>query len=201
MEVATGNLSNPSSGYTDLAVIQGAGRGSTAAARGGDRTRHCCQKRCPSVWPCSPEGSCQSSRKAGSGSLPPSKSHVRVSALDHSKLSTLLPRGPLPKLPSSSCLPPPGPAGCGSVGHPCVGKSGPAAAPSGSQAALLSSSVLPASRSPGCPVPGMSRLWHRPRPLLQLACLQATVPPSYASECFLTHILKFNVLCVSKSMY
>ena len=155
-------------------------------------TAHNSAARSPSVWPCSPEGSSQSSRKAASGSLPPSKSHVRVSALDHSKLSTPLPRGPLPKLPPSSCLPPPGPTGCGSVGRPCVGKSGPTAAPSGSQAALLSS-TLPASRSPGHTVPGMSRLWHHPRPLFQLACLQATFSPSYVSECFLTHILKFNV--------
>ena len=74
-------------------MIQGAGRGSIAAPRGGDRTQQCCQKRCPSVWPCSPEGSSQSSRKAASGSLPPSRSHVRVSALGHSKLSTRSPEG------------------------------------------------------------------------------------------------------------
>ena len=42
---------------------------------------------------------------------------------------------------------------------------------------------------------------HLTCPLLQLACLQATLPPSYTSECFLTPILKFDVLCMSKSMY
>ena len=121
-------------------------------------TAHCCRKRCTSVGSCLPEESSQSSGRVVSGSRPPSKSHVKVSASDHRMLSPCLslPRRPLPGFPPFQ------PAGCGSVERPRVGESGPAARPPGSQAALL---PLRAA------VPRMAWLCHRTPPVLQLACL------------------------------
>ena len=160
--------------------------------------------------PCLPEGSSQSSRKAVSGSLSHSKYLVRVSALDHSKLSAPLPKGlSLSRAPLAS-HPPQAPLDVAVWGALVWAR---AALQPRHQDPRLPSSPHQCCRLPGAQVAlfpgchGCRPLTCPPHvapityPLLQLACLQATFPPSYTSECFLPRILKFNVLCMSKSMY
>lgn len=188
MEVATGNLEFSVSGYTDLAVIPGAGSAPTAAIGVGPHTGHAARNDAHPVLTLLARGR-PKQQEGGLWFLPHSKSLVRVSALDHSELSAPAPQRASPR-------PPQAPLDVAVWGALVWAGAGPAAAPAGSRSCPppIQCCRLPGPRPHCSPV---SWRWH-PSRFLPAACLQATFPPSYTSECFLTRILKFNVLCMSK---